>query len=459
MTTERRDRVRRWRNRLLFSVRGRATVLTAAVSALILVLVFVLVMLLARDWATNRVARKSERTAERIAFDVSTGAQRQALTVKPDEAPLVQVVSPDGTVEAASKAAEGRPAFAQPRLKRNVLLIDERACPASLDGCVWVFGLRLRTSPWGEGVMVMAASPLPTPLDVWLLPVGTAFILAVLLALITWWTWYTLGRALVPVDRLRAELADVGARGLDRRVTVPRTEGEMQALTETVNATLARLEEASNRERRFVSDASHDLRNPIAGLYMRLEVALDEPDDYPWKPMVRAAMADVQRLSDIVMDLLELSRLDARTPATVEPVDLAELARRELALSGGQVPIETRLEPGVVVAANTVRLGRVLANLLNNAERHAESRIRVTVARDDGEAVVEVLDDGSGVPEKSRERVFERFARLPESRDRDPHGTGLGLPIAREIAEIYGGSLRVADSPRGARFVLRLPLA
>jgi len=459
VTTERRDRVRHWWERLLFSVRGRATVLTAVVSALILVLVFVLVMLLAGDRATNRVARKSERTAERIAFDITAGANREALTVKPDEAPLVQVVSPDGRVEAASEAAEGRPAFAQPRLKRHLLLIDERTCPPSLDDCVWVFGLRLGTSPWGEGVMVMAASPLPTPLDVWLLPVTTALVLAVLLALITWWTWYTLGRALVPVDRLRAELADVGAQGLDGRVTVPATAGETRALAETVNATLARLEEASNRERRFVSDASHDLRNPIAGLYMRLEVALDEPDDYPWKTMVRAAMADVRRLSDIVMDLLELSRLDARTPSIVEPVDLAELARREMGLSGGRVPIESRLEPGVVVAANTVRLGRVLANLLNNAERHAESRIRVTVARTGADAVVEVLDDGAGVPEESRERIFERFARLPESRSRDPQGTGLGLPIAREIAEIYGGSLRVADSPRGARFVLRLPLA
>jgi signal transduction histidine kinase len=112
----------------------------------------------------------------------------------------------------------------------------------------------------------------------------------------------------------------------------------------------------------------------------------------------------------------------------------------------------------VVVTANRVRLGRVLGNLLNNAERHAESRITVTVDRDGGDAVLEVLDDGAGIPPESRERVFERFARLPESRARDPQGTGLGLPIAREIAEIYGGTLRVADSPRGARFVLRLPL-
>lgn len=458
MTTERRERARRWRARLLFSVRGRATILTVAVSALVLAVVFVLLMLLARDWARNRVSDNAQRTAERIAFDISTGANRGDLTVRPGEAPLVQVVTPDGRVVAASEAVRGRPALVRAELRRGVLLVDERVCPGFRDGCVWAFGMRLRESPWGPGVMVVAAAPMPTLLNVWLLPLGIALVLTALLALIAWWTWHTVGRTLVPIDRLRTELDAVGAHGLDRRVPVPGTFGEIQALAETVNATLARLEEASDRERRFVSDASHDLRNPIAGLQTRLEVALDEPDDYPWKPMVRSALGDVRRLNDIVVDLLELSRLDARTPRPLERVDLAELVRREVARRDDRVPVETRLAPGAVVTANTVRLGRVLGNLLNNAERHAESRIRVTVDRDAGDAVLEVLDDGAGIPPESRERVFERFARLPESRARDPQGTGLGLPIAREIAEIYGGTLRVADSPRGARFVLRLPL-
>lgn len=459
MTTERRDRARRRREVLFFSVRGRATVLTAAVSAVILAIVFVLLMLLAQDWARNSVAQKTQRTAERVAFDIAMGANRGNLDVGPDDAPMVQVVSPEGKVLAATGAADGHPPLAQAELKRRVLLVDERTCPRFLDDCVWVFGVRLGGSPWGPGVMVMAASPLPTLLAVWLLPLTIALVLTALLALIVWWTWHTVGRTLGPVDRLRAELADVGAHGLDRRVAVPATPGEIRGLAETVNATLARLQEASERERRFVSDASHDLRNPIAGLQMRLEVALDEPDDHPWKPLVRAALGDVRRLGDIVVDLLELSRLDARTPRPVERVDLAELVGREVARRDDRIPVETRAAPGVIVMANRVRLSRVLANLLNNAERHARSRITVTVARDGGDAVLEVLDDGSGIPAESRERVFERFARLPESRARDPQGTGLGLPIAREIAEIYDGTLRVADSPRGARFVLRLPLA
>jgi signal transduction histidine kinase len=194
-------------------------------------------------------------------------------------------------------------------------------------------------------------------------------------------------------------------------------------------------------------------------LRTRLEVALGEHEEDEWRPMVQAALTDTQRLNDIVEDLLELSRLDSRAPVPVERVDLARLARREVERRGSERRITTRLEPEVFVRANPVRLGRVLNNLLSNAERHADSTVEVVVARDDGQARLEVVDDGSGIPQEARERVFERFARLRESRDRDPHGTGLGLPIAREIAEIYGGSLTIQDSPKGARFVMRLPLA
>ncbi len=444
--------------RLLFSMRGRATLITVAVSALILLLALVLMLLLARDWAQNTVARETERTAERIAFGISRGTNPAIIDVRPDEAQMVQVVNTRGEVVAASEAIRGRPALATADLARGELLIDQRVCPRYLDRCVWAFGLRLRTSPWGPDVMVIAAAPLPGLLNVWLLPLALFGLLVALLSLIAWWTWHTIGQAFVPVDLIRAEMASIDERGLDHRVPVPEAGGGIQSLAETVNATLDRLEAAASRERRFVSDASHDLRNPITGLQTRLEVALGEPDDADWKPMVRGALRDTQRLNDIVADLLELSRLDARAPQPVEPVDVAALVRREVGMRSGDVPITTRLEPGAVVRANPVRLSRVLGNLLGNAERHAESRIEVTVSRDGGDAVVEVLDDGSGIPEEARERVFERFARLPESRTRDPHGTGLGLPIAREIAEIYGGSLRIADSGAGARFVLRLPL-
>ncbi|WP_084264383.1 sensor histidine kinase [Actinomadura macra] len=455
-----RGRARQWHARLFLSVRGRATTITVAVSALILLLALTLGMLLARDWAENNVEETAERTVERVAFDLVSGQPAKALDPRPGESPIVQIVSRDGRrVLAASEEVIGRPPLAPTDLTSGELLIDRKSCPSVLDECVWIFGMRLRTSAYGDGVMVTAASPLPTLASAWLLPVAMAVILVALLSLIAWWTWHTVGRALAPVDGIRSELAHLSARALDQRVTNPRTGGEIQDLAETVNETLDRLEEATNRERRFISDASHDLRNPIAGLHTRLEVALEEPGDENWRTAVRAALHDVERLNEIVIDLLEQSRLDSRVPQPVERVDLAELARRELERRPEGVPITTRLEPGVIVRANPVRLSRLLGNLLSNAERHAASAIEVIVTRECGEAVVVVADDGDGIPKESRERVFERFARLPDSRRRDPEGTGLGLPIAREIARIYGGSLSIADSCEGARFVVRLPLA
>ncbi|WP_329519106.1 sensor histidine kinase [Spirillospora sp. NBC_01491] len=450
---------RHWRSRLLYSIRGRATVVTVVVSALILDVCLALAGMLAQDAAENVVADRVEKTVERIGYDIARTDATVPIVPREDEANLVQIVRNDQTVLAASADAQGLPALAAPSLNRNQLLIDRKTCPAFLDDCAWVFGLRMPDSPYGPQVMLYAAEPLPTLAGTWPVTLWALLILALLLGLIGWWTWRTVGRTLAPVEAIRAEMAGISAAGLGRRVPVPDTGGEIQHLAETVNDTLERLEEATGRERRFVSDASHDLRNPIAGLHTRLEVALDEPEGYDWRAMTREALRDTERLNDIVADLLELSRLDSRAPAPMERVDLAALARREIDRRPAAVPITPRLGEGAVVEANPVRLARVLGNLLGNAERHAESGIGVAVGVEEGEAVLEVVDDGAGVPEEARERVFERFARLPESRRRDPAGTGLGLPIAREIAEIYGGTLRIADSPVGARFVLRLPLA
>ncbi|WP_344831418.1 sensor histidine kinase [Nonomuraea dietziae] len=158
-------------------------------------------------------------------------------------------------------------------------------------------------------------------------------------------------------------------------------------------------------------------------------------------------------------DLLELARLDAGALQPAERLDLAELVVSEVELHRRRVPIVTRLAAGTIVEANRLRLARVLGNLLANAERHAHSVIEVSVWTDhsQGQAVLEVHDDGEGIPVEARERVFDRFARLDSARRLDTGGTGLGLPIAREIARSYGGSLVVADSERGARLVLRLP--
>ncbi|MFC4911809.1 sensor histidine kinase [Actinomadura gamaensis] len=453
-------RLHRWAVRAFLSVRGRATVITVVMSGALLLLCTVLAAQLLVFAGRSSARQQAYTTLQRVVYDITARRIATPVDPRPGEASLIQIVAPDGRVVAASPDLSGDPQLNPVEARRTDLLIGKTACPRFLPSCVQLVGLRIGGRMYPATAVVYVAEPVTRPLTTpWLyLEVGAAML--ALLALTAWWTWRTIGRAFRPVELIRRQLAEITtARGLDRRVPEPHTGGELQRLAATVNATLERLEQATNRERRFVSEASHDLRNPIAGLNTRLEFLLDEPGDADWKPMVRDALSDGLRLNDIVVDLLELSRLDARSPATVEPVDLAALARREVATRPWRVPVATRLEEGVVVRASGIRLSRVLGNLLINAERHAESRVEVLVAADGGEAVLEVRDDGSGIPPEARERVFERFARLAESRRRDPAGTGLGLPIAREIARIYGGDLVVADSPRGARLVMRLPLA
>ncbi|MGI8329796.1 ATP-binding protein [Actinomadura scrupuli] len=218
------------------------------------------------------------------------------------------------------------------------------------------------------------------------------------------------------------------------------------------------LQQAIDQQRRFISDASHDLRNPITGLQTRLEDALADPDADP-RQVLYSALRDSQRLNDLVADLLELAKLDAATPTPVQPVDLGQLVTEELKSHALTTAVSTRLDPGVVVHASRIRLARLLGNLLTNADRHAAHRIQITVTTDPPDAFLEVVDDGKGIPPAERERVFDRFYRSIASRHLDAGGTGLGLSIAREIAHAYGGDLYVADHPTGGRLVLRLPLA
>lgn len=221
--------------------------------------------------------------------------------------------------------------------------------------------------------------------------------------------------------------------------------------------TTAKLRQAVQTQQRAIADASHDLRGPITGLQTRLQLALTDPDADP-KEILQAALQDAERLNDIVSDLLELARLEAGVPTPTEPVDLAGLVEAELAHRTPAVIVTTYLGPGVVVNGSPVRLARLLGNLVANAERHARTRIDISLTATGEHAVLEIIDDGPGIPATERETVFHRFYRRPDARRRDPAGTGLGLPIARQIAHLYGGTLRIADQPTGTRMVLQLPL-
>lgn len=275
-------------------------------------------------------------------------------------------------------------------------------------------------------------------------------------------------RVLLPVRRLGAAARALGQGRLDVRLPV-NGQDELAQLTATFNEMAAELEKSVSElraleamSRRFVADVSHELRSPLTALRTQLEVALVHPEDEDWPAVARAALDDADRLQKVVADVLTIAKLEAGICAEREPVDLGALARAEATDRPRRVPVHVQVRDvarPLIINGSRTQLVRVLTNLLDNAERHAESEIRLNVYRDGDEAVLEVADDGEGIPPEDRERVFQRFQRLPEGRRRDTQGSGLGLAISRDIAVAHGGSLVADESEQGgALLILRLPL-
>ncbi|MFL1431252.1 MULTISPECIES: sensor histidine kinase [unclassified Nocardiopsis] len=450
------------------SIRGRVT--AGAVVVLVIVVSGGLAasILLLRDLITNQARDRAAMAARHVVEQVAT--ERYPGHKIPDSDPIrrLQVVQWDtGEVLAASDTLRGLPALTTEQPRRGGFRLDTVICTEHLGDrpgdCYLVVGYALADSAYGD-VMVLGAAHAPYilasgTLEMVLIGSGTGLLTVTALVI-----WFGVGRALRPVELISDQMEAISATDLHRRLRVPRTHDEIAHLARTANASLDRLEEAVTRQRRFVSDASHELRNPIAGMRAKLEVELSDPrpDPRERERLLTSLLSDTERLENIVSDLLELARLDTDLAASREPFDLAVLVQKEFGARKEVVDLHVHTRGEVPVCMDRLRMTRVLTNLVANAERHAQERIDIVVDRDDTEgcAVVEVHDDGSGVPEADRERIFERFARLRESRELDPEGSGLGLAISREIVKAYGGTLRAGHSDLlgGALFTLRVPL-
>jgi signal transduction histidine kinase len=297
-----------------------------------------------------------------------------------------------------------------------------------------------------------------------------------LIALVAVTCWVVVGRALRPVERVRQETEQISGDDLSRRVADPATHDEISELATTMNLMLDRLERSQSRQRRFVADASHELRSPLSSLRQNAEIARDYPGRVDPRHFATTVAEDSERLADLVDGLLVLSRADEQNLRPVfRSVDLDDLALTEASrlrsrpgTSAGQVAGDAERVPLVVDASgvSAARVGgdasmleRVLRNLGDNAARHARSRVTISTSVVGGRAVLVVSDDGVGIPEPERERVFERFVRLDEARSRDRGGSGLGLAIVRELVAAHGGTITVETSPQGgALFRVSLPV-
>lgn len=272
--------------------------------------------------------------------------------------------------------------------------------------------------------------------------------------------WVLAGRALRPVEAIRAEAETITARHLHRRVPEPASNDEIARLARTVNKMLDGLEEAQASQHRFISDASHELRSPIASFQAAGEVALAHPDQRDWRSVMQDMLIDGARLDELVGELLALASLDEQTSPPTTDVDLSTLIIDE-ARRTTTVAVELKVRDGVLLTGDEPQLRRLVRNLLDNAVRHAHHQIAVHLTQTNSVVILDVDDDGPGIPVPLREHVFERFARLDESRSRDAGGAGLGLAMARTITELHGGNMSALDAPTlgGARLSVRLPLS
>jgi signal transduction histidine kinase len=421
-----------------------------------------LVYILQLNLEGSAVSTASSRAAEVADLIQSEGVQRASATLVEESrsGQFVQIVGPDQRVLGASNRLVSGQLLTPERPRAGTTVMDKRDIDYLGEAGDWMVVSR-GVNAGTEVYVVNVAIPVRVQRET--VQTVAAFLLAatpLLLAAVAVAVWLLVGRALRSVERIRTEVATIDARRLTQRVEVPGTRDEIAALATTMNVMLDRLEVAHRAQRAFVSDASHELRSPLATLTTAAELA-STGDEATRTRLLGTISLELTRLRGLVENLMTLARADARDLLSVhEEVDLDDLVDQEVrrlrATSRHQVL--ATLEP-LRAVGDSQRLEQALRNLVDNADRHASSKVRLDLHRQDTDAVVWVDNDGPAIAPDDRERVFERFVRLDESRSSDAGGSGLGLPIARTTAAAHGGDVQVVDAPDGwCRFELRLPL-
>ena len=446
------------------SLRARTTLLATALVAVVLAVAgWALVGVLESQLRASKDDLSRARVAE-LSGQVRDGTlDRQVVDVGDDG--VAQVVDADGKVLAASSGLAGSPPVVRvedvgtsPRL---VLLDGVQDDDETEDYRAWAVRV---DGPDGPAAALVGDSLESVDEATSALRRGLLVGLPVLAGLTAAGTWLVVSRSLRPVEQVRAEVATVSASDLDHRVPVPPTGDELASLASTMNDMLDRLEAGAVRQREFVADASHELQSPLTSLRTQLEVIRAHPEQ-DWSSAAADLLQDTLRMERLVRDLLTLARQDAGLePRRDELVDLDVVLAEELRRVRASTSVEVRATEvdAAPVRGDADGFARLLRNLLENAVAHAASRVTVTLRSNASSAVVEVADDGPGIPDEQRERVFERFARIEGARARGESsfaGTGLGLAIARGIAVRHGGTLVVAKSRTpGAVLELTVPL-
>jgi signal transduction histidine kinase len=278
------------------------------------------------------------------------------------------------------------------------------------------------------------------------------------------------GRALAPVNRIIESAERVGVRNLSRRLEVPRAKDEMRRLTEQLNAMLDRIEASVKRITQFTADASHDLRTPLALIRTNAELALRRTrTDTEYRETLARILSTSEETTELIEQLLLLARADANVAqlklesTTLSPVLQAVAQKANVLAAGKGLTFSHSIMPSTdSLFANQPALERLFLTVLDNAIKYTPpgGHVSLGLRLENSQAIIEVADTGIGITEKDLPHVFERFYRADQARSRETRGSGLGLSIAKWIAEIHNGSIGLHSQPgHGTRVTIRLPLA
>ena len=422
----------------------------------------VLLLVLYRSLETAAYNAAATR-AEQIGQGLQTDSPREvdpSLLVTDSQVGVVQIVGATGTVLAASRESPPS-ALVSTSLSdgevRNAGRIEDPATGSDY----WVSA---RGTAMSEGTATVLVGAAREPVVSVTTRVGALMALGypVIIALLAAGTYWLVGAALRPVEAIRARVASISSTDLALRVPVPDTHDEIADLASTMNAMLARLESGRAAQHRLVSDASHELRSPLATITTALELASGRPEMIDGELIDESLLPEAHRMHQLIEDLLVLARSDEGALALRhDDVDIDDLLHAEASRlrSAGSLRVVTHIEACRTVGDRPA-LARVLRNLVDNATRYASSTVSLDCHAEPGHIVVRVADDGPGIPVADRTRIFERFVRLDPSRSRFSGGSGLGLCIVDEIVRSHHGTIAVGDAVQGgALFTLTLPLA
>ncbi|SDI89353.1 Signal transduction histidine kinase [Arthrobacter subterraneus] len=451
------------RRRATWGVRKQATAAAVLTLAVVLAVAGIILLVLLRssllDNARELAIQHRDSVLEQVAEDDSADVTGD---VTGTNTQITQILRADGTMLASSDDSITESLYEGGPLRPGQKYVSPDPGLFTLtdfdDHVVAAGGV---ATPDGE-FTVVAGVPTSIQRDAvttvgWFLLGGVPVLLALAGGLI----WVLVGRSLRPVERIRATVAGITRQHLDERVEVPATRDEIEHLAATMNEMLGRLESADQAQRRFVTNASHELRSPLATLTTALEIAAADPTARTWWDTSGMLQLQTRRMSYLVEDLLTLAKLDdAGLRFTMTDVDLDDVLGEEIhrLRSVSTHTVNALLAPARVTG-DPHRLAQVFRNVLNNAARHASTRVDIHVTTINRAAVITVDNDGDTIPADQREKIFDRFVRLDASRTRESGGSGLGLAISREILHMHRGAIHATETPEGhTRFRITVPL-